>query len=297
MKKILFFFVIVALFAIIPTCNAQDISVAEKAKQKLVQVTIDRDGNVHAKHIVEPSKSPKQIELINGIVSNLSVLDVEGNEQLHAVVGENEGIMIFPSSDDTIVEYDLDDVLNFENNFWKMEFRYLASTAFVFPEELDLVFANNRGVILDEQKGIMCHGCQVLLEYSFDEPKLNQIVKWEEQEFDVQIRTISNIDQFRFDQPSKSISFNVKQGDFVTTTIPLELLWEPYEVFLGDEKIFFHKIMSNGTHAMLNFKPQETGQITIIGTTVVPEFPIIAPLAIGFILVITLPFLRKINLH
>ncbi len=55
--------------------------------------------------------------------------------------------------------------------------------------------------------------------------------------------------------------------------------------------------MSNETHVALNLKPQESGQITIIGTTVVPEFPIIAPLAIGFMMIIVLPFLRKFNLR
>jgi len=33
------------------------------------------------------------------------------------------------------------------------------------------------------------------------------------------------------------------------------------------------------------------------GTTVVPEFPIIAPLAIGLLMVIILPLARKINLR
>ena len=39
-------------------------------------------------------------------------------------------------------------------------------------------------------------------------------------------------------QPAKKISFKINDSNqFVTTVIPLELLWGPYAVFLDDEKI------------------------------------------------------------
>ena len=75
------------------------------------------------------------------------------------------------------------------------------------------------------------------------------------------------------------------------------MLWEPYLAFLDDEKIDQHKFNNNGTHVWLNIKPETTGEITIIGTTVIPEFPIIAPLAIGFLMILTVPLMRKFSLH
>ncbi len=75
------------------------------------------------------------------------------------------------------------------------------------------------------------------------------------------------------------------------------MLWEPYLVFLDDEKIFFHEYLNNGTHVWLNMKPDSSGEISIIGTTVIPEFPIIAPLAIGFLMILAMPLMRKINLR
>jgi len=74
-------------------------------------------------------------------------------------------------------------------------------------------------------------------------------------------------------------------------------LWGPYVVLLDDEKIFFNEYINNGTHVWVNMKPETTGEIIIIGTTVVPEFPIIAPLAIGFLMIMIMPFVRKFNLH
>ena len=74
-------------------------------------------------------------------------------------------------------------------------------------------------------------------------------------------------------------------------------MWNPYVVLLDDEKIFFHEYNNDGTHVWLSLKPETSGTISIIGTTVIPEFPIIAPLAIGFLMILVLPFTKKFNLH
>ena len=161
-----------------------------------------------------------------------------------------------------------------------------------------MLFANEQPVFLDEKKGIACHGCQMLLEYSINESRVYEKVKWEEKEFVVEIRSQKGIDEFIFDQPSKSISFEMLgENRFVTTIIPLELLWEPYTVFLDDEKIPAHQYINNGTHVWLNIKPETSGHLNIIGTTVVPEFSIMAPLIIGFFVILALPFMKKFNLH
>ena len=47
----------------------------------------------------------------------------------------------------------------------------------------------------------------------------------------------------------------------------------------------------------LNMKPETTGEITIIGTTVIPEFSMFIPLIMGFLIILTVPFMKKINLH
>ena len=75
------------------------------------------------------------------------------------------------------------------------------------------------------------------------------------------------------------------------------MLWEPYLVFLDDEKIFYHDYNNNGTHVWVSMKPETSGEITIIGTTVIPEFPIIAPLAVGFLMILVVPLMRKFNLR
>ena len=291
-------FIIISLILVIPSASAQEINVGEKAVQKSVEVVINDDNDIHVKHIVSSSNSPRQMKLIDGTIENLTITDEEGKEQLLTVIGDNESVMIFPSSNNSIIEYDLKDVLLLKDNVWTLDFLYLETTTFVIPEKLDLVFVNDRPVYLDDKKGFRCHGCQMILEYLVNEPKNMMKVGWEDKEFFVEIKTFADIENFEFNQSAKEISFKVNDSNqFVTTVIPLELLWGPYAVFLDDEKIYFHDYANNGTHVWVNMKPDTSGNITIIGTTVVPEFPIIAPLAVGFLMIMMVPFVRKLNLH
>ena len=294
--EILGFLVILSLIVVIPIADAQ-ISIGQKANQKSVEVIINSEGEVHVKHIVHKSSLPTDLELIYGTVSNVSVTNEEGDELLFSM-NDDRTLLVQPSNEESIVEYDLEHALIQTNGVWTWSFRYLETTSFYFPDEAKLIFSNERPVYLDEKKGISCHGCQMVLEYSINEPKILENVTWEDKEFEVEILTHSNIDNFVFDQPTRSISFDVSnENQFVTTIIPLELLWNPYVVLLDDEKIFFHEYNNDGTHVWLSLKPETSGEIIIIGTTVIPEFPIIAPLAIGFLMILALPFTRKFNLH
>ena len=291
-------FIIILLVLVIPSATAQEVNIAEKANQKSIIVTINETGDIHVIHIVKSSNSPKQVELIDGEIQNLIITNEKGEEKMVTTIGNNDYVMIFPSGSDSIIEYDLKNVLFLKDNLWTLDFLHLETTNFILPEKLDLIFVNNKPVYLEDQKGISCHGCQMVLEYAFDEPKNIIKVNWEDKEFLVEIRTFANIENFEFNQPAKEISFNVKEANqYITTIIPLELLWGPYVIMQDDEKILFQDYKNNGTHVWINMKPNAMGEISIIGTTVVPEFPIIAPLAIGFLMIMMVPLVRKFNLR
>ncbi|HET9009191.1 MAG TPA: hypothetical protein VFN17_03615 [Nitrosarchaeum sp.] len=264
-SKLVGFFIILVLTIVIPTVNAQEISIGENTEQKSVKVVIGSSGEIHVNHVIALSNSPKQIELIDGTVTNLKVSDEEGNEKQFGIIGDNDSVMINPSRADTIIEYDLEDVLFLKNNVWTWDFRYLQTTSFIVPEEVDLIFVNNRPVYLDEKKGIACHGCQMILEYSIDEPRILKNIEFDNKEHLIEIRTFAEIDQFNFDQLTKKISFKVNgENQFVTTIIPSELLPNQYNVFIGDEKIYFNKYIDNGTHVWLNIRPDSSGIVSII---------------------------------
>lgn len=266
-------FIILVFIIVIPSVNAQEITIDKKTDQKSIEVVINSSNEIHVKHVIASLNSSKQIELIKGTVTNIIVSNEEGKEKQFRVIGDNDdGVMINPSQENTIIEYDLGDALFLKDNVWTWDFLYLETTSFIIPKEVDLIFVNNKPVYLGEKNGILCHGCQMILEYSINEPKILKNVKLDNKEFLIGIRTFVEINQFNFDQSTKSIGFEVNgKNQFVTIIIPLELLPKPYNVFMGDKKIHFHEYINNGTHVWLNIRPDNSGNVSIISTTVIDD--------------------------
>ncbi len=290
-------FLILTLILVFPQVNAQSDSFG-KVIQKSIQVTIDREGNVSVLHQIRDSNEPRQLNFVDGTISNLKFIDKFGRTELVDISKDADNIVILPDQRAVFVKYDLENALILKDNVWTLDFRYLQTTTFILPEEVDLLFVNQRPILFDKKNEFNCHGCQLVLEYSINEPKNIKQVNWKDKEFLVEVRTLSEIENFDFDQPLKKISFKVNDNNqYVTAIIPLELLWEPYSVFLDDEKIWYHDYINNGTHVWVSMKPETSGEIIIIGTTVIPEFPIIAPLAVGFLMILVVPLMRKFNLR
>jgi len=293
------------IISTLPLVSAQ-LTLGEPANQKLIKITIDEQGEVHVLHEVKKSNKVVQVNTISGIVSNLKVTDVEGNDVEYGTTGVESitGITIFSSEEDIIIEYDLDDVLFYKDGIWVWDYYNEETTTIIFPNGVDLLFVNNRPVLLHDAEGITCYGrsqnaiCDAYIEYVINESTKLTKIQWENRDFVVGIRTLAEISSFNFDQPTKSMSFNVN-GDkqLITLIIPLELLWNPYEVYLDDQKILKHEFFSNSTHVWLNIRPENSGTIQIIGTSVVPEFPLFVPFFIGISAVILLQLRNKLNLR
>ena len=298
MNKI--FCIVFVLLVILPVpASYSQLTIGEPATQKAIVVTITEQGEVHVSHKVQESNKIVHVDTIPGTVSNLEVVDVNGDTVEFGTSGIESisGITIFSSDDDIIIEYDLDDALFLNGNLWTWDLLYLQTTTIILPESLDLVYVNSNPVMLHDAKGITCHGCQANIEYANDQQMKMHEISWEDKSFSVVSRT-SEISSLIFDQPTKRISFDVEEeNQLITLVIPLELLWNPYEVFLDDKQILKHEFFSNETHAWLNIRPESSGTIDIIGTTVVPEFPIFAPLLIGIAAVIILQLKNKLSLH
>ena len=297
------FLIIFSLAIIIPSANAQTLN--ENSNQKSIQVTISSTGEMHVIHIIDDLDLPSQVDLIDGTISNLSVKDQEGNDVQYGTIGDNDSLMIFPSNKEVNIEYDLADELILKDNVWTLDFLYLESTSFIFPQQVDLIFVNNQPAYLGEKNGILCHGCQMILEYSLDEPKLFENIKIQNKEFLIEIRTWAEINQFNFDPALKEISFEViGENRFVTTIVPIDFLSEPYQIFLDGEKLFFHEYINNGTHVWLNMRPQDSGEVSIIGT-IMPdieispenefsmEYVVVGIIIIGIVIVGVFFFKRK----
>ncbi|NIM26385.1 MAG: hypothetical protein GTN35_05860 [Nitrososphaeria archaeon] len=259
--------IIFSISIITPTAHAQ---INPDPLQRSIQVDIDSLGNVIVTHEIKKQNSAQQLDLLDGTVTNLTVTNEDEEDIQFGTINENS-IMILPSNEEVIVSYELKDVLTLEDNIWTWNVLYLHSTSFILPEEADLIFVNEQPVLLGDKPGIMCHGCQMKLEYSLDQKKSIQSIKNQNEEYIIEIITWAEINQFRFDK-DVGMTFEIEgDNDFVTVIIPKNFLNKPYEVLFDDEKIRFHSYIENGTHTWLNLRPESSGQVSISGV-IVPDF-------------------------
>ena len=299
-QKIISAIIIFGLLAVIPTVYGQ-LSLGSEAKQESIEVKINPDGEIKVKHIVSSSSMPGSVSLLIGEISNLIITNELGEEINSGVANDglgNESILVLPSKQNTVIEYNLEN-MKLNDNLFSREISYPQKLSVIFDESINLIFVNNNIIFLDDKKGISINGGGNLkIEFYSNESKIIEKATWEENEFDIEIITDSEIKDFNFDQPEKSISFQVNdENKFVTITMSEELLGGPYVTLLDDEKIKYTKFDRDGGIVSLNLKPETTGQVTIIGTTVIPEFSMFIPLIMGFIIILTVPAMRKFSLH
>ena len=289
---------IFALIAV-PVANAQ---FGAPAYQKSTHLIIDELNNIEAKHVIGFSNDPVMINLFEGaITESITVTNEDGKELEFAIVGmgDSGSVTIFSADKNTIIKYDLKDMFWYSDNLLTLNVGYPKTFGILFPEKIDQIFLNDQMIQIGDKKGISINGGgYVNVEYYSEMPKKIQEVQWKEDKFNVEIITDSKIDEFNFDQESKSISFQVNEKNkFVTINMEEKLLGGPYVILLNDEQIKYSKYSIKENHISLSMKPESPGQITIIGTTVIPEFSMFIPLIMGFVIILTVPLMRKVSLH
>jgi len=300
-KKIFLLVLLVVLVTITPTVSAQ-FSIGGQANQKLIEVNLDETGNVYVKHIVSSTNTPVSVNLFEGTISNLLVTNEDGEEKDAAIADDGSGrksIMIFPTRQNSIIEYNLEDKLFMNDSLANISISYSEEFAVKFSEEINLIYINNNAVFLEGKKGINVNGGGSLnLQYYLEVPKIIKDVQWEEDKFNVEIISDVEINNFNFEQTEKSISFEInEENKIITIIMPEILLGGPYVTLLDDQKIEHSKWIDEEKNISITIKPHSSGQITIIGTTVIPEFSMFIPLIMGFLVVLTVPFMKKFSLH
>jgi len=259
---------ILALVTVIPTASAQ-LSVGEKANQKIIEVELNKLEIVNVNHIIAASSIPVSVNLFDGVITeSIIVTNDNGDEKEFGIVsfGESlQSITIFPSKSDSIIKYNLENASTLYENLWTARIGYSETFSVLFSEEIDFFFLNNSIIQLGNKNGILVNnGGNTIIQYYDKNPKIIKGVSLEEDKFNVEIITNSKIDKFNFDQESKSISFQVNEKNkFVTLNMEEELLDGPYGILLNDEKIQYTKSISKENYVSLSMKPQAVGEIII----------------------------------
>jgi len=303
MNKIIITSLMILTLIAIPVANAQ---FGTPAYQKSTQVIIDESQNIQAMHVIESSNKLIMVNMFEGAIQDSITVTDENGKEIEFGTNNNSdygAITIFSSSDntsgDTIVKYNLKNILRQSDNLLTLNIGYPKTFSILFSEKIEFIYLNNNIINFGDNRGVTINsGGYVNVEYYSEIPKLTKEVNWEEDKFNVEIITESQIDEFNFDQIAKSISFKVNEKNkFVTVNMEHKLLGGPYVVLLNDEKIQYSKYSNNENSTSLTIKPDSLGQITIIGTTVIPEFSMFLPLIMGFLIILTVPFMKKISLR
>ena len=299
MNKIIFLSLMIFALIAVPIASAQ---LGAPAYQKSTHLIIDELNNIEAKHVIGFSNDPVMINLFEGAIpESITVTNEDGKELEFAIVGmgDSGSVTIFSADKNTIIKYNLKDMFWYSDNLLTLNVGYPKTFGILFPEKIDQIFLNDQIIQIGDKKGISINGGgYVNVEYYSEMPKKIQEVQWKEDKFNVEIITDSKIDEFNFDQESKSISFQVNEKNkFVTINMEEKLLGGPYVILLNDEQIKYSKYSIKENHISLSMKPESPGQITIIGTTVIPEFSMFIPLIMGFVIILTVPFMKKFSLH
>ena len=299
MNHIIFLSLMIFALIAVPIANAQ---LGAPAYQKSNQLIIDEFNNIEAKHVIGFSNDPVMINLFEGaITDSITVTNENGKELEFAIVGMGDygSVTIFSADENTIIKYNLRDIFRYSDNLITLNIGYPKTFGILFSEKIDQIFLGKQIIQLGDKKGISINGGgYVNVEYYSEMQKKIQEVQWKEDKFNVEIITDSKIDEFNFDQESKSISFQVNEKNkFVTINMEEKLLGGPYVILLDNEKIEFSQYSIKENYISLAMKPESSGEIMIVGTTVIPEFSMFIPLIMGFMIILTVPAMRKFSLH
>ena len=259
---------VLALITVIPAASAQ-LSLGTEANQKLIEVKLNKSEIVNVKHIISASGVPVSVNLFDGVITeSIIVTNSNGDENQFGLVGYGEAlesITIFPSESDIIIKYNLEDASTSYENLWTVRIGYSETFDILFSKEIDMFFLNNTIIQLENKNGITANGGgNAIIQYYNKIPKIIEEVSWEQNKFDIEIITNSKIDNFNFNQESKSITFDINEKNkFLTISMEEELVGSPYVILLNNEKILYNKSLNKENYVLLSMKPQAVGEITI----------------------------------
>ena len=259
---------VLALITVIPAASAQ-LSLGTEANQKLIEVKLNKSEIVNVKHIISASGVPVSVNLFDGVIrESIIVTNSNGDENQFGLVGYGEAlesITIFPSESDIIIKYNLEDASTSYENLWTVRIGYSETFDILFSKEIDMFFFNNTIIQLENKNGITANGGgNAIIQYYDKIPKIIEEVSWEQNKFDIEIITNSKIDNFNFNQESKSITFDINEKNkFLTISMEEELVGSPYVILLNNEKILYNKSLNKENYVLLSMKPQAVGEITI----------------------------------
>jgi len=276
--------VLLALLQLLP----QD-SLAQITGDSLT-IEISRDGQAKVTEEITPSTTVSRIT-VSTITSDISnILAVDENHVVLSFSHSGASITIDTlGSANVTLTYDANIVSKATSDIWELKFdsTEIQSTIFL-PPMSDIIYVNDIPIDIVDNIVTMPPG-ETSIRYKVKSVTTKNFgVSWDGKEYTVDIVTASSVQEFNFEQNSKSIALTLDTSTPMLAIMPRALLGGPYTVTGPTGNMLeFREYHGNATHSWIRVEPNDANAVRIVGTSVVPEFPF-NPLSAGMAIAITM---------
>lgn len=211
---------------------------------------------------------PVDVRAVGGDGIDIGAIEVS-DDGSHAVVPAGIG------GGGLLVRYGLEDAMRLsEPSTYSWSFLYRATTSFALPDGVDVAFVNGQAVHFAGAKAFTCHGCQMELEFTVDEPRGVQAFELGPggERIDVGVWTAAEVGPLAFDPASMSIAYEAggvsdTGGRWVTLVVPTGLIGPPYRAEVNGENAPVTTFDAGGGRVGVSVRPAEDRTVRIFGST------------------------------
>ena len=263
-----------AVIALLLIPFALPLSYAEFSENSLT-IVVSSSGMAKVIEKITPrvTVSSINIPVISNKTSNVIATD-EKNTVLSTVQNGNTIRIDSLGASHVTLAYSAN-ILEKTSGIWNLVYNGHIVSTVILPHISDIISVNNIPIDIKDDTVTMPAG-EVSLSYTVRTVSTNNFVaSWNNSNYPVKIITASKVDNFGFLQNSKTISLTVDNNAPMLIIISKSLLGGPYGVQLNDHPIEFKEYYQNSTHSWLKIDPTSSGSIKIIGTSAIPEFPVV----------------------
>ncbi len=241
-------------------------------------IEVSSDGLARVTEEIAPSRTVSRIT-VNTIASNISdILAVDENNIVLSFSHAGSSIAIDTlGAANVTLSYSASIVSKAASDIWEVSYNSggIESTV-VLPSMSDIVYVNDIPIDIVDNVVTMPPGATVL-RYAIKSVDTNDlVVAWEGRDYVVHVVTASVVQEFSFEQGTKSLTLKLDTSTPMLAIIPVSLLGGPYSVTgAAGDPVDFRQYHQNSTHSWIRVEPSDGNSVRITGTTVVPEFPLI----------------------
>lgn len=273
---------------------ASPLSFAEFVENSLT-ITVDTNGVAKVTEKIDPKITVSSIKVQAVSDKTSKILAVDQKDIVLSVAQSGNLIRIDTLGASHVTLTYFADIINKTSGIWEISYVSNMPSTVILPPASDIISVGDIPIDINGKTIVMPPGT-ISISYTTRSVTTNTFnALWSGINYPVQIMTSSKVQDFDFDQDSKSIVLTVANDEPILAIIPKSLIGGPYVVELNQNPVEFKQYYDNSTHSWLRIDPTESGPIKIVGSTVVPEFPIIGLILVTSMVTILITTRTKWN--